>query len=709
MEPDSIIDSQHFTEIQIPLSRAVTLDCLDQAKHYNQICFHNSKLLGTGTTGKVYRGTYKFQPVAVKKYAIEGYLCTEVYTLAQLQHPYIVKSFAYSVEEHCLVTELMPKGSLGDVLDNETLDWKTTIKIASQVASALDYLHSVKNYVHGDVKSNNVLLDDDYNAKLADFDTTGIEQTRILTGTIGWKAPEILESIDKARSTSKISPCGIIGSENTKMADIFSFGIFLIELALGGKRFYEDYLIVVAEVYMDKSFAEQHLTPLEKIIADLKKENHFPLTFLELAEACLQKDPHKRPTSQQILSTLVSFPELDGQVKLKNKDRNPKVRATDLEREKYDITEKIRLQYAMAAEMGDTKKLSELFEAGFDPNLADFHGVTALMIAAHKGHVDAVSFLINISNGCSSLETISGWTALRSAVKNGDIKIINLLLDDGSDPNHLFFDDTTPLMLAARNGHTEVIKLLINRGAKTNYAHPQDWTALHSAVFHNQTKSTLTLCELGACLNPKLSENMMSSPLSTATANGNIEIVRILLNHGAAIAPLDHPYGATALHFAAQLGHIDIVNLFLEKNTHLIDKPLIAAIQVLMEFAEKKGFKKELSALLTHEGKINLPDTLPGFTALHLAAFFDHPDVVDVLLKSGAKITDTPSGISVIQLAEIMNNTQVVHRLNQAFIATEEVCEEQRYNIGFFALKQSPVDEKHHVITHGDRQELVIN
>lgn len=290
IESDSIIDSEHFVEIQMPLKQAVTLDSsLDEANHYNEISFNKSRTLGIGTTGWVFPGTYKFQPVAVKKYGLKKHFHAEVYTSTQLQHPYILKSLAYSVEEQCLVTELMPKGSLADVLNVESLDWNTTIRIASQIALALDYLHSVKNYVHRDIKSNNVLLDYHYNTKLADFDTTGIEQTRTLTGTLGWEAPEILESVVKTSSLSGLH-FGIIGSENTKMADIFSFGIVLIELALGGKRFDEDYLYVVDNVNEDKSFVEQMPTLLEKIIADLKRENHFPLSFIELAEACLQKE-----------------------------------------------------------------------------------------------------------------------------------------------------------------------------------------------------------------------------------------------------------------------------------------------------------------------------------------------------------------------------------------------------------------------------------
>ena len=705
-EQDIVIDSQHFTEIQIPLSRAVILDFPDEAKHYAQIRFDESKLLGDGTSGKVYLGTYKFQPVAVKKYDMEENFYSEVYTLTELQHPYILKSFAYSAEEKCLITELMPEGSLGAVLNNESLNWKITIKIAWQIVSAIDYLHSVKNYVHGDIKSYNVLVDSNYNAKLADFETTGIEHTRILTGTVGWMAPEILESYIKACSSSKIN-FGTIGSENTKMADIFSFGVLLLELVLGGKRFFEEYLTLAGNIYQDKSFAGQTLTQLEKIIADLKKENHFPLSFIKLVEACLQKDPHKRPTSQQILSTLISFPDLDEQVKL-NGNRKRKTRAIAPEEQKYDLTKNIRLQYAIAAEKGDIKKLEKLFKSGHSPNLADSYGVTPLMIAAHKGHVDAVSFLISITRGCSSLETVSGWTALACAVKYGYIEIINLLLDDGSDPNQLFIDCTTPLMLAACNGYTEVIKLLISRGAEVNYRHPQGWTALDSAIFHNQIKSTLTLCEMGACLNPKHPENMSHWPLFIAILKGNIEIVRILLNHGAAIAPSDHPQGASALHLAAQFGHLDMLNLLLEKYSHLIDNTLTALVEALMGFAEKKGVKKELIALITQESETNLPDTLPGFTALYLAAFFGHPHIIDALLKSGAKIRVTASGINIIQLAEIMQNTEVVNRLNKAVTATE-VSEERRYEIGFFASKQAPVDEEHLVNALRDRPQSVIN
>lgn len=176
-----VIKPEDITPMQLPISRAVTLDSLRDPQYYDHIQYNKGRLLGCGSTGKVYPAIYKGQEVAAKispqAFPLQHFF-TEVYNSARFQsHPYILKSLAYSCKKRCLISEFMPKGSLGEILSRKTLSWKTTIKIAAQIALALDYLHSVKNYVHGDIKSDNILVDKEYNAKLSDFETSRSEQT----------------------------------------------------------------------------------------------------------------------------------------------------------------------------------------------------------------------------------------------------------------------------------------------------------------------------------------------------------------------------------------------------------------------------------------------------------------------------------------------------------------------------------------------------
>lgn len=177
--------------------------------------------------------------------------------------------------------------------------------------------------------------------------------------------------IIKGYSTPKVGMVGIIGSEGTKMADIFSFGIFLIELALDGKTFLEEYLYLVDDVCHSRVFFEQIEIKLQSIIKNLKEENRVPLNFIELAEACIQIDPYKRPTSQDIVSALNIFPELEGQLQPKTKKRTSKTKTTDPQKQEYKKFERIRLKYVRAAEQGDVKNLLELAKE-CDPDISDF-------------------------------------------------------------------------------------------------------------------------------------------------------------------------------------------------------------------------------------------------------------------------------------------------------------------------------------------------
>lgn len=701
-----VIKPKDITPMQLPISRAVTLESLRDPQYYDHILYNKGRLIGCGSTGEVYLASYKGQEVAAKispqAFPLQHFF-TEVYNSARFQrHPYILKSLVYSCKERCLITELMSKGSLGEILSRETLDWKIAIKIAAQIASALDYLHSVKNYVHGDIKSDNILVDEEYNAKLSDFETSRSVQTSVLTGTSGWRAPEGMAWVIKGYSTPKVGMVGIIGSQGTKMADIFSFGIFLIELVLDGRTFLEDYLYLVDDVCHGRAPFEQIEIKLQSIIKNLKEEKRIPVNFIQLAEACIQIDPYKRPTSQDIVSALNIFPELEGQLQPITKKRTSKTKKNDPQKQEYKKFERIRLKYVRAAEQGDVKTLMELAKT-YNPDVSDFFGVTPLMIAAHKQNYEAVSYLLSISRGSSSLETKFGWTALRCALQNGDIRMAELLLQNGSDPDQLFWDGTTPLMLAARNGYPELIELLISKGAQIDYRHPEGFSALDSAIFYNQVESTLTLCKLGACTNAKNHpESRKSWPLSIAIEKGNRAIVEILLNHGATIYLQDHPQGATALHYAAEFGHLDIVQLLLEKDILFLDTPLAADTNVLLHFAKEKGVENELTTLLTPKGEMNLPDKLPGFTPLHLAAFFGHARIINELLMLGASMRDTPSGISALQLAEIMGNTEAANMLSVQIDSAEKKNNASCHDFRFFTpIEQASTDVESQDNVHG--------
>ncbi|XP_028785264.1 L-type lectin-domain containing receptor kinase IX.1-like [Neltuma alba] len=199
--------------------------------------FKDEHKLGQGGFGGVYRGFLKYSNsyVAIKRIS-EGSkqgkreFASEVRIISQLRHRNLVHLIGWCNErrELLLVYEYMPNGSLDSHLfkDERLLTWSIRFKITQGLASALLYLHEEweQCVVHRDIKSSNIMLDSNFNAKLGDFglarlvDHTKGAQTTAVAGTMGYMAPE----------------CVIIGRAS-KESDVYSFGIVALEIVCGRK------------------------------------------------------------------------------------------------------------------------------------------------------------------------------------------------------------------------------------------------------------------------------------------------------------------------------------------------------------------------------------------------------------------------------------------------------------------------------------------
>ncbi|CAO2836071.1 unnamed protein product [Amaranthus hypochondriacus] len=199
--------------------------------------FVDTGKLGEGGFGGVYRGflTYLSKEIAVKKISSgskqgKKEYVSEVKIISRLRHKNLVQLLGWCHEKGCLllVYEFMPNGSLDSHLYGEdkkaVLPWNTRYKIAQGLASALLYLQQEweQCVLHRDIKSSNVMLDINFNAKLGDFglaklvDHNNGSQTTVLAGTLGYLAPE----------------CVITG-KSSKESDIYSFGVVALEIACG--------------------------------------------------------------------------------------------------------------------------------------------------------------------------------------------------------------------------------------------------------------------------------------------------------------------------------------------------------------------------------------------------------------------------------------------------------------------------------------------
>ncbi|KAG0489415.1 hypothetical protein HPP92_008226 [Vanilla planifolia] len=204
-------------------------------------CVDEDNVIGRGASGKVYKAILSNgEAVAVKKLwgsckeadgkeqkEDDGFEA-EVTTLGKIRHKNIVKLWCCCTHKDCklLVYEYMPNGSLGDLLHSSKggiLDWPTRYRIAVDAAEGLSYLHHdcVPAIVHRDVKSNNILLDGEFRAKVADFGVAkvigkGPDSMSVIAGSCGYIAPEYAYTL---RVNEK--------------SDIYSFGVVILELITG--------------------------------------------------------------------------------------------------------------------------------------------------------------------------------------------------------------------------------------------------------------------------------------------------------------------------------------------------------------------------------------------------------------------------------------------------------------------------------------------
>ncbi len=251
--------------------------------------------LGEGGFGVVYKAVWNYVDVAVKKLMMElsesvmQEFEKEVEVHSKLRNPYIVQIFGIT-ETYGMVMEYMSRGSLRNVLEKnrrEEFSWTMRNKIAMDMLIGLSYLHQ-KHIIHRDLKSLNVLLDDQYKAKLADFGLAKVRseissrhsaQSGGAKGTTQWMAPELFE----------------LDPDYTPKTDVFSFGIVLWELA--------------AHEYPYKK-ANPNVVPM--LVMQGRRET-FPLDtpegYAQLAQQCWDGTPDKRPTVNEAIHLLKSMNE----------------------------------------------------------------------------------------------------------------------------------------------------------------------------------------------------------------------------------------------------------------------------------------------------------------------------------------------------------------------------------------------------------------
>nr|GMD97927.1 lysM domain receptor-like kinase 3 [Ipomoea batatas] len=279
--------------------------------------FDETRKIGSGGYGCVYSGMLGKQEVAIKKMRSNKSkeFVAELKVLCKIHHINVVELLGYATgDDHlCLVYEYIINGSLSDHLHDpllkgrQPLCWTARVQIALDAGRGIEYIHDLTKhqYVHRDIKTSNILLDQSLRAKVADFglarlvDRTNEDDddwiaTR-LVGTPGYLPPE---SVKELQITTK--------------TDVFAFGVVLVELITGRRALYRDnkdpnktksLISLMQETFQD----EDPESALESI-TDLTLKGSCPtedvFKMAEIAEWCLNEEAVNRPEMREVVVAL---------------------------------------------------------------------------------------------------------------------------------------------------------------------------------------------------------------------------------------------------------------------------------------------------------------------------------------------------------------------------------------------------------------------
>jgi ankyrin repeat protein len=323
-----------------------------------------------------------------------------------------------------------------------------------------------------------------------------------------------------------------------------------------------------------------------------------------------------------------------------------------------------RDEFVNMARQGDISTMKLFLAAGINPNVEDnlFHRETALMVAAGKGHTEIVKLLLEMGANPDIQNDFNG-TALLNAAKEGHTESLRLILEADLEIDAKDIHGATALMHATQRGDTEMVRLILQKNPDVNLREDGRWGSFSPA-------------------------------LKMAAEGGHVDIVKLLLEHGADTS--DQAVLGTALWGAARSCEPNILQLMLDNgavvNTGRYAKsPLLQAtgcsdveiVKTLLEngadvnrrdeddrtdfMAAVKHNRIEFIGILFESGAdINAKD-YDGETALMYAALDGNTEMVEFLVENGADVNaEDNSGATALSRALLKDHAEIVELLEQA-------------------------------------------
>ncbi|XP_058727458.1 cold-responsive protein kinase 1-like [Vicia villosa] len=279
--------------------------------------FSQANKIGEGGFGSVYQGRLKGGKLAAIKVlsaesrqGVKEFL-TEINVISEIEHENLVKLYGCCVERNSriLVYNYLENNSLSRTLlggshNSIYFDWRTRCRICVGVASGLAFLHEEVRppIIHRDIKASNILLDKDLTPKISDFGLAKLmpaNATHVSTrvaGTLGYLAPEYA-----------------IGGRLTRKADIYSFGVLLVEIVSGrcntNSRLPIDEQFILERTW--ELYERKELVALVDTSLNGEFDAEQACKFLKIGLLCTQESPKCRPSMSSVVKMLTGEMKVD--------------------------------------------------------------------------------------------------------------------------------------------------------------------------------------------------------------------------------------------------------------------------------------------------------------------------------------------------------------------------------------------------------------
>ena len=460
----------------------------------NLIQVDETKKLGQGGFGVVYRGKYRGEDVAVKQLLVQELSPKtqeefehESRTMLQLRDPSVVHLYGVTkVKPYRMVLEYCELGSLDQYLQKKAVSqvsWTLRFHLSTGIASGLYYLHTYQpTIIHGDLKSLNVLLTgnpDVPKVKLGDFGMARLKtETQSKTArsvnkgseglTVSWAAPELLSFESDGKKTTA--------------SDMYAFGMTLWEVA--SHRFpYENRSLGVIIDNVEKGRRE-------------KIPENTPELFSEVIALCWSQDPKARLSAEQALAKLQTYEP--------SNVTNPSPIHPQVGSQSPSATpneDKVKRAFFQAAKTGNQNQLLA-YQALLDEGLEarDDESNTALHHAAANGQVELVKWLVKEQGRYPSEGNDQGDTPFLLAARNGKQAVVEWLIElEDVDSNKRNNQDSSALLLASEQGHLSLVAWLLenkhsqlkeqDKQRKTVFSSPHLSIVLWATLYREVSKS----------------------------------------------------------------------------------------------------------------------------------------------------------------------------------------------------------------------------